>query len=331
MKVVKILLKAILLIVALVVVAVLALPLWIGPVATGVANSVTPGITGTGFHLNKFALNPYTGVLRIGDMELQNPTNYSEKTAVKLDSLTVDVAPLSLASDLIHVEDITLDGLFVYVSGLTGGNFQDIAKHASGGDKKAAPDEAQPTVAEEKASAEAPTASEQQPAAEKKASKKVVIDRLMLKNIKLKIGMMPAIPVPGTITLTDLGKPKDANAKPGVTFKELWQTIVAQVMAAVGATGDGLKFLGGLTADGAKALGGLTADGAKALGGLTADGAKAVGDGAKAAAGAVGEGAKAAAGAVGDGAKAAAGAVGDGAKAVGDGAKKALDSLKNLW
>ena len=327
MKVVKILLKVILLIVVLVVVAVLALPLWIGPVATGVANSVTPGITGTGFRLNKFALNPYTGVLRIGDMELQNPTNYSEKTAVKLDSLKVDAGMLSLASDLIHVEEITLDGLFVYVSGLTGGNFQDIAKHASGGDKKSAATEAQPTVAKE-TPAEAPTASEQQqqPAAEKKAAKKVVIDHLTLKNIKLKIGMMPAIPVP-TINLEDLGKPKDANAKPGVTFNELWQIIVAKVMAAVGATGDGLKFLGGLTADGAKALGGLTADGAKAVGDGAKAAAGAVGDGAKA----VGDGAKAAAGAVGDGAKAAAGAVGDGAKAVGDGAKKALDSLKNLW
>ena len=51
-----------------VVVLLLALPLWIGPVVKCVANSVVPGITGTDFHLGEFGLNPYTGTLHVGDM-----------------------------------------------------------------------------------------------------------------------------------------------------------------------------------------------------------------------------------------------------------------------
>ena len=56
MKAIKFILKAILWIAVIVVVALLALPLWIGPVAKGVANTVVPGITGTGFHLGEFGL-----------------------------------------------------------------------------------------------------------------------------------------------------------------------------------------------------------------------------------------------------------------------------------
>ena len=304
-KAIKIVVGAVIAIVAVVIILVLALPLWIGPVATGVANAVVPGITGTDFKLGRFALNPYSGVVRVGDLDLSNPPKYQENTAVKLDAFTVDVGVCSLASDVIHVEEVTLDGLYVYASGLTGANFQDIANHAAGDDSKSA---------EEKKPAEA-----KKPEAEGKPGKKVCIDRLTLKNIKIKIGPMPAMPVP-TIELKDLGKPKDANDKGGITFEELWKTLLEKVMAAAGSVGDGLKALGSLTGDGAKALGNLTGDGAKAIGNLTGDGAKALGDGATKATEAVG-----------NGAKAAGEAAGKAVDAVGEGAKKAADALKSLF
>ena len=263
-KAVKVTGKVLLWTVGVIVVLLLALPLWIGPVVKGVANAVTPGITGTEFCLNRFALNPYTGVLNVGDMELANPTNYSERTAVKLDDLKVDVGMLSLAGDVIHVEEITLDGLFVYASGMTGGNFQDIAKHASGGEK-----------AEEPAAEVAP----EEPQGEKKPGKKVVIDHLTLKNFKVKIGVLPAVSVP-TIELTDLGKPKDENGEAGVTFEDLWNMILEKVLAAFGAVGDGLKALGGLTADGANAAADAVGEGAKAIGEGAGKAVDAIGEGA---------------------------------------------------
>ena len=293
-KAVKIILGAIVALVALVLILVLALPLWIGPVATGVANSVVPGITGTDFKLGRFALNPYSGVLQVGELDLSNPTNYQEKTAVKLGSFKADLGMCSLASDVIHVEEIALDGLYVYASGLTGANFQDIAKHAAGDDSK---------KAEEQKPAE-----EKKPEADGKPGKKVCIDHLTLKNIKIKIGPMPAMPVP-TIELKDLGKPKDANDQGGISFEELWQTLLAKVMEAAGSMGDGLKALGSLTGDGAKALG---------------DGAKAASESATKAAGAVGD-------AVGGGTKAVGEGAGKAVDAVGDGAKKAADALKSLF
>ena len=280
-KTVKIIVGAVVAIVALVIILVLALPLWIGPVATGVANAVAPKITGTAFNLAHFGLNPYSGVLTVGGLDLSNPPKYEEKTAVKLDNFKVDLGMMSLCSDVIHVEDVALDGLYVYASGLTGANFQDIAKHAQG-DK----------TAEEKPA-------EEKPAETKKSEggKKVCIDHLVLKNIKVKIGPMPAIPVP-TIELNDLGKPKDTNDKGGISFEELWQTVLAKVMESANALGNGVKALGNLTGDGAKAAS---------------------------------EAASKATEAVGNGAKAAGEAAGKAVDAVGEGAKKAADALKSLF
>ena len=313
-KAIKIIIGAVVAIVALVIILVLALPLWIGPVATGVANAIAPKITGTDFNLAHFGLNPYSGVLSVGGLDLSNPPKYEEKTAVKLDTFKVDLGMTSLCGDVIHVEDVALDGLYVYASGLTGANFQDIAKHAQG-DKTAEekPAEAKPVEAKKS-----------------EGGKKVCIDHLVLKNIKVKIGPMPAIPVP-TIELKDLGKPKDANDKGGISFEELWKTIFAKVMESANALGNGVKALGTLTGDGAKALGNLTGDGAKAAGEAAGKAVNAVGDGAKAA----GEAAGNAVNAVGDGAKAAGEAAGKAAgkavDAVGEGAKKAADALKSLF
>lgn len=325
MKAVKIILGAVVAIVALVLILVLALPLWIGPVACGVANAVAPKITGTTFSLGEFGLNPYSGVLTVGAMELGNPPKFEEKTAVKLDHFKVDVGMTTLCGKVIHVEEVTLDGLYVYASGLTAENFQMIAANAQG-EKKT----------EEKKPVEG-----KKPEAKSGEGKKVCIDRLTLKNIKVKIGVMPAIPVP-TIELTDLGKPTEANKEGGISFAELWQTILEKVMAATGSLGDGLKALGGLTGDGAKALTNAVGDGAKALNNVAGEGAKALnnvaGEGAKALGNLTGSGAKAAGDAaskatdaVGSGAKAAGEAAGKAVDAVGEGAKKAADALKSLF
>ena len=346
MKVVKFLVRTVVIVLALVLVLLLTLPLWIGPVATTAANKIVPGITGTEFTLGKFALNPYSGNLEVGELDLSNPTNFSEKTAAKLGSLKVGVAVGSLAKNVIHVREVTLDGLYVYLSGLTAGNFQQIADHAAG-DRDA--------KAEEKPAGEK--------SAEEGEGKKVWLESLTLKGIELKIGAMPAIPVP-TIALHDIGKPKDETDEGGVTMQELWTTVSGKVLESANALGDAAKVLGGLMGGGAKALGGLVGDGAgavgegaakaagalgdgaKALGGLVGDGAGAVGAGAGKAVGAVGEGAGKAVGAVGEGAGKAVGAVGEGAAkaaeavgdtagkavdAVGEGAAKAADAIKGLF
>ena len=309
MKAIKILLKAIVCIVAIVVVALLALPLWFGPVVKTAANAVVPGIVKTDFHMGHLHLNPYTARFELGDMQLANPAGYSEKYAVTLGDITFDAATFSLMTDVIHIEEITVKDVFVsVVSGGENnvGNFKQIQYNVAGGKEKYEAAEAKKKQA---ADAEAekirleemqnPKAAEEEKAklAEKEGpSKKVVIDKLHISGLKVQLGIIP-ISVPLTIELTDIGK--DSG---GATFEEAWSQIWAGILKSAGAVGDQLK----------------------ALGGMAGDSAKQASEAASKAAAQATESASKAASAVSD-------AASDATKAAGEAAGKALDSLKKLW
>ncbi len=234
MKVIKFIFKAILWIVVLVVIALLALPLWIGPVVKGVANSVVPGITGTGFNLGEFGLNPYVGTLHVGDMQLANPTNFSEKNAVALDKFDADLAVTSLfGGKKIRIESVDLDGLVVYTDPKMA-NFRQIAANAAGEPKEKS--EAA-KLAEENAPAEEPKAEEAKPAEEAKEGKGLQIDRITIKNVTVKYGIVP-FKIPMDIEITDIGKDSEEGASIQEVVKLVWQKILAAGGAVGGAIGD---------------------------------------------------------------------------------------------
>ncbi len=315
----KILLKTVLCLLAIAVVAVLALPLWIGPVGKSVAHSVVPGITGTDFHLGILALNQYSGHLEVGDMQLSNPSGYSEKYAVTLGGLTVDLEPLSLASDVIHVRDIVVKDVFVsYVSGGAEGvnNFKQIQYNVAGGKEK--------YEAKQKAAEAEEEAKKNEPKSEE-SSKKVIIDHLQITGVSIKLGPVP-IRIPVDITLTDIGKESG-----GAMFADVWKEIYASICKAAGVLGEQLKAIGDLAGEAAKQAQEAAAQATKAVGEAAAQATKAVSgvtEGATKALGGAAEGATKVVGGVTEGATK---AVGDATKAVGDGASKALDSIKKLW
>lgn len=270
-KLLKVLLWTLVGVVAFVVLLVATLPLWIGAVVCPVANSVAPKITKTEFNLGHLAVNPYTGRLEVGDFLLGNPEGYSDPRAVELGKLVVDVAVPSLVSDVIHVEEITIDGCFVSYS--VGGtnkidNISQILLNVSGDkeDVAEAREDAGPSPTTE---AEAKDAAEE--VAEEAPGKKrrIIIDRVTVRGVKVKLQKL-TIPVPN-MTFEDIGKDVGGVA-PADVVGIIWD-----------------RILKGATDVGA---------GLSALGGLLGDGANAVGDGAGAAADAVGEGAEKAADAV---------------------------------
>ena len=140
-KVLKWLGLGVLALVALVVVLVLALPLWIGPVATGVANCVAPRLLGTAFHLDAFALNPYTGRIFIGGVALSNPPGYDEPMAVSVDAVNVSLSFPSLLSQKIRVYDVAIENPYVSYVNDAGGtnNFDRILTHLTGAPEAKAP------------------------------------------------------------------------------------------------------------------------------------------------------------------------------------------------
>lgn len=268
MKLIKKLVKLVLWVVGIAVVLVLTLPLWVGPVVKTAANAIVPTKTGTGFNLGAFALNPYTGKLAVGDVQLYNPEGFGQKKAVTLGSFNVDVDVASLAGDPIVIRELALKDVFVsYVVNAEGeSNFSIIQKNATGEDE--------PKVKGE---------GEQRQ--EAKASKKVVIDHLLIQNVAVQMGPIP-IPQPMTIELTGIGRKSN-----GVTMEEAWAQIYAQILQnfnALGVNIDGL--VNGLdNAELQKAFKAIGAAGAGVVGDSAGTTTDIVGEGAKKAADAVGE------------------------------------------
>ncbi len=263
-----------------VVVLLLALPLWIGPVVKGVANAVVPGITGTDFHLGEFGLNPYTGTLHVGDMQLANPTNFSEKNAVDLKAFDVDFAMTSLFfGKKYRVEFVEVNGVFVHVDVPKAANFLQIAENATGGgdddeaeaqtvDVKAP--EAQQTEAQQAESTKAEP--EQQ---EEKESKGVQIDRITLKDVTVKYGLPVKIPM--DLELDGIG----ADSEYGAAFMDVWIAVRDKVMSVVTSVGGAVGDLGKSAAGALKDAGGATVDALKDAHGAATDALKDAGKGIK--------------------------------------------------
>ena len=333
MKAIKILLKTVVCVVALVLVALLLLPIWFGPVVKTAANSAVPGVVKTDFHMGHLHLNPYTARFELADLQLSNPAGYSEKYAATLGELTFDAETLSLVTDVIHIEEITVKDVFVsVVSGGENnvGNFKQIQYNVAGGKEKY---EAAQAKKQAEADAEAekirleemqnPKAAEEEKAkvAEEKKEKRVIIDKLHISGLKVQLGFLP-ISVPVTIELKDIGRKSG-----GATLEEAWQQIWEGILKSAGVAGEQLKALGNLTGDAAKqateAANKAAAQAAAAAGKAT----EAVGNVAGQATESVGK----AASAVSDSAANATKAAGDAVNKATEGATKALDSLKKLW
>ncbi|MBR4652805.1 MAG: AsmA family protein [Kiritimatiellae bacterium] len=262
----------------LLLVALLASPLWLGPTARAIANSAVPGITGTDFNVEKISINPYTGTLRVEKLRLANPKGYDVEDAVTLDLLSVKIAPMSLFGSTISIKDITLENTYVsYVDANGTNNFEQIAANASAGkeEKEEKPEEAK-----------------------EGEGKKVMIDRLSISGTRVRYGLI-TLPIPA-IVLNGIG-----TSEGGVTIDsvglQIWEKIKESFTSTGGAIGSAFKALG----EGSTNLLKNVTDG---------NAAENVGSGAKKAAENVGSGAKKAADAVTDGAKKATDTVTDGAK-----------------
>ncbi len=304
----------------LVILLVLALPLWIGPVVTGVANGIVPGYTGTDFKMESFSFNPYSGKLRIGAITLANPKGYDEASAFSVRSISMDFDTCSFFTKKIHFADISIEEPFVsYVYDAAGtNNFDRILASAK----------AKAGSAEEKSKETEEEVKETEPT-------KLLIDRLAINGISVKYRMVK-IPIPFP-TLTDIGKRSD-GATPEEVALAIWDAIKKNFTNLGGALGNAAGLLGtGATntvKDASKLLGNA-AEGATGSVKAATEGAtsavKGVTEGATSAMKGATDGAKNAvkdAGkVVGDGVK----AVGDGAKAVGEGAKDALKKVGNLF
>ncbi len=214
------------------VVLVATIPLWLGPVAKAVANKVVPAKTGTDFNVQSISLNPFSGKLSIVECHLANPKGFDEKDAFALTKLYVDLDVCSLFTDKIHVREILIDGTYVsYVEKDGKNNFDIIVANATKGDDK---DDQIKSV--DKAVEEAKEETD-----EETEGKKIVVDKITVSNTKVKMGFLPAIPLP-SITLTDIGKEKE-GVKLTDAVAEIWGQVQKNVTSAGKSIGGAVSSL----------------------------------------------------------------------------------------
>lgn len=225
----------------LLVLALLTIPLWIGPVVTRVANSTVPEMTGTGFHLGEFGLNPYAGKVHVGDVRLQNPSRFfiregkegakegesvldaglrhgknllksggdlvwtPETNAFSVASVDVRLQTMSLLTDTIRIEDLTISDVYLY-GDLTFSNLREIVAKVTERTK---------------------TEKEKKP-----SETKVVIDRLEIRGVRIKWGAI-SVGLSDPIVIRDIGKEEE------VTEAGLADRIVEAIADAVEAVSKG--------------------------------------------------------------------------------------------
>ena len=330
-KLLKIFLVSLLVLLLTIIALLLTIPLWLGSVVKPVANNMVPKYTLSDFNLGHIYLNPYSGRFELGSLKVDNPSGYSEKTALSLSNLAVEVSVPTILSDCIRIKEVTVENLFVsYVQG--GGNnvdnFTQIQYNIAGGKDKYEQKKAlEMKEAEEGAQEETSTVEE-----EKKPAKKIVVEKLTVSGIKLKYGAI-VIPLP-KLTLRNLGEESG-----GVSIEQFLSIIGNEILSSAMKLGKGLNQLFEMSAikttEVINDIGDGAAEASSQVSSAVTNAVSNIGEKSKDVVLGVAEGTKSAASAVGSGAVKAVESVGEGAlkavESVGDGTKKAASAIKNLF
>ena len=272
----KILLKILAGLVVLLVIAVVALILFLNKAVLTAVNEAGPAALGVPVTLKQADIRPFRGKMSLSGFHLGNPEGFKTDGLLDLGSIRIRVDLGSLKTDTIIVREIAIDGLVLtYEKGLRNSNLGALIDQLSAGKE------------EEPSGQEKP---EEPPAGEEKPAKKVIIEKLSITGSRMNFSFTGAAALTGggaipihlpPITLTDLGKESD-----GLTLTEAIEKIlnaIAEVATSAisGAgklLGTGAGAVGEGAADAGKAVVDTAADAGKALGNAASDAGKAVGD-----------------------------------------------------
>ncbi len=230
MKIIKRTLLVLGCLVGLVVLALLAHPLWVGCVVKTAVKCVTPRVAGVPAHLDQCKINLWTGKVVLKGFDLSNPAGCSSASAASVGSLSVSFDTLSVFKDAILIHDIAIDDVFVSCEKGDSGkmNFTELSDNA-----------AQATSSDDTIEEEVAEAREDEAEGDvDDDGAKVIIEKVSVSGVTVSMMGVP-VPIPGTITLTDIGKESGGVSPMGACLE-----IFAQVQKSLGSVGEGLTALG---------------------------------------------------------------------------------------
>ena len=203
--------------------------------------------------LDKIALSPLAGSVKIDNLVVANPEGYENLTMLELGEAKVDLQTTSLLSDIVNIQELKLDGMIFTIEqkGLTN-NLKEIL------DSLPKKEEAPKEEPKEKPS--------------KKEGKKLHIDTLEITNVTVRAKL---IPLPGKIDTVEFKLPAikrtdiGGKDKEPVDLAELVKIIFDEISKAIAETGT--KYLPKDIAGSIKNILGKTPEQLKDIGGKTLD------------------------------------------------------------
>ena len=239
------------------VVLVVVVALFLGPIIKTSVETIGPQVTGVDITLEKAGINLLTGNVKLKGLIIGNPEGFKTPSLMELNQFVVDLNMGSLFTDTIVIKKIHIDGpQITYEQALRSSNFSTLLKNLE-------PDE--------KAPAEEP---DEKVAKKKKApAKKVVIEDFLFENgnvnvsITLAGGKQLTVPL-ATIHLEDIGKETDGASITEVVnevFGAISKSAASAVAASGDLAGDALKGTADLAGDALKGTGDLIKDPSKSV------------------------------------------------------------------
>ena len=244
-KLAKMLFKVIGSILALILIALIALLIFIDPIIKGVVENFGPEIAGVRFELEDISVSLFRGRVEIKNLYMYNPEGFNSEYAVKLGDVAMETEVMSWIGKKkaiireVRLRDVTVNYEAPFPK-LTDSNLQAILDHvqkAAGqqaSQTQSAPEESAP-VPEEPAEkpAEEPAeepVEESAPAAEEDDQRRFQLDKLIIENVQLAVVIKnrPEIRIPITITLPEMG-PVGTDEK-GLTGTEIAFALAAEIV-----------------------------------------------------------------------------------------------------
>jgi hypothetical protein len=175
-----------------------------------------PQVTGVAVKVRTVKLEPLDGRGAISGVEIGNPPGFSAPHALTLGEVRLAVDPRTLTSDVVHVNEISLEApAIVYERGASGDNLSAIQKHI------------QSQLPKSRGGAAAKS--------EGAPERKFIVDHVQVRKARVSYGGAVAVDMPD-LHLRDLGK-KRGGATAAEIADEVWteltRTAVARAPAAI--------------------------------------------------------------------------------------------------
>jgi uncharacterized protein involved in outer membrane biogenesis len=250
---VKKILKILVGILAIVIVLLLIVAIFLGPIIKTGVEKVGSKVANVDMQLEKASVNLFAGKVSLKGLVIGNPEGFKTASAMELGEFIVNLDMASLLTDTIVIKKIHIDGpQITYERGLKASNLSTIQKGLAAEAKEEVEEEAAPE--------------------EKKApAKKVVIEEFIFEDGKINVSLTVAggkkmtIPLPA-IRLEDIGKESDGASVPEVISEvmgAITDGVGKAVAASTGVAGDTVKGVG----DAAGEAGATAVDAVKDVGG----------------------------------------------------------------